>query len=104
MGQLKLENNDVYNGQWYEGAKWGFGFYQHFSGEIYEGCWRDDARHGKGKFLFQNGDKFSGVFEDNDIVHGVYTFADGSELVMEEAHMKNFDKDLKDMNVYSVLM
>lgn len=104
MGQLRLENGDIYNGQWYEGQKSGFGFYQHHSGEIYEGTWFQDRRQGKGKFLFHNGNKFSGVYDNNDIVHGRYIFADGTELVLEEEHMKNFDKDLKDMNIYSVLM
>ena len=64
---MKFENGDVYNGQWWEGQKSGFGIYQYHGGEIYEGCWMEDMRQGKGRFLFQNGDKFFGNFAQDNI-------------------------------------
>ena len=51
----KWKNGDIYEGNYKEDKKCGFGRYCSASGEKFEGKWIDGKRSGKGKYLM--GDK-----------------------------------------------
>ena len=49
-----MKNGDVYDGDWYEGKKDGFGKMTYANGDIYDGEWEDDCQHGNGKMTYKN--------------------------------------------------
>jgi len=63
----RLVNGDIYEGEWVEGFKHGFGVYRFNTGDIYEGNWIKDIRTGLGKYYFQTGGKYEGEFLNNFI-------------------------------------
>ena len=46
---------EVYEGEWLDGKKEGFGKYYYNNGERYAGAWKDDMREGKGMLVDQEG-------------------------------------------------
>ena len=55
------EEGNVYEGEWSNGQKNGFGK-QTFKedGRVYEGMWKDGQRHGFGKETFDDGTVYEG--------------------------------------------
>lgn len=110
IGQLELPNGDSYEGQWEAGEMSGFGIYRFYNekldrfkgmyeGEfshskfnglgkmiypnstVYYGNWRDGQKEGLGEFVGINGEIIMGRWENDSIVEGICTFADGSKYV-----------------------
>ena len=48
-GKQKLKNGSVYEGEFKNGSKDGFGRFSQSGKEVYEGQWSGDKPHGKGK-------------------------------------------------------
>jgi len=48
MGTLKMENGDLYHGNFKNDLRSGVGFCKFKSGALYKGEWRDDKPHGAG--------------------------------------------------------
>ena len=67
-------------------CKSGKGTMKYISG-VYEGDWENGLRHGFGKFTWNNGDTYSGVW-DNDKRHGqgIYIWNDGSKYKGNYSH------------------
>jgi len=53
------ENGDIYEGEWKDDQKNGYGIYIHANGDVYEGEWRDGKRHGYGTYKRHGHDGFA---------------------------------------------
>lgn len=62
---FKLENGDMYTGNWENGARHGYGRYDWANGAFYVGEFKFNGLHGKGAFYTADGGQIVGVFEDN---------------------------------------
>ncbi len=58
----------MYEGEFDQGARSGFGSFHYANGARYEGNWKQDMKHGKGKFIFKNGRVYEGMFESDHIL------------------------------------
>lgn len=58
-------NLKMYEGDWKDDKKQGYGKLTWTSGEMYEGDFFNDAAHGSGTFVWADGRKFVGKFENN---------------------------------------
>ncbi|ESO83241.1 hypothetical protein LOTGIDRAFT_176258, partial [Lottia gigantea] len=74
--QYPLRN--MYDGEFVNGLRHGFGSFRYANGALYEGYWKNNMKHGKGKFTFKNGRIYEGVFEKDHIVEYPDFNADGS--------------------------
>lgn len=104
-GKARLPNGDVYEGEYKNGHRSGYGKYVfkklkgktrnacylgHYEnnkkngqgtflypdGAKYEGSWKDDLRHGYGAYFYTNGDLYRGEWEhDRRHGQGTYTYA-----------------------------
>lgn len=63
-GTFRVENGDVYEGEWKNGKHHGQGVYTWFDGDLYTGPWEDDKRHGHGVFVFSDGRLYDGEYEE----------------------------------------
>ena len=74
----KWSNGDIYEGNYKDDLKHGYGKFYWAGGNIYQGNYKDDLKHGYGKVTFSNGDVYVGNWEDG-VKHGYgkYTWADG---------------------------
>ncbi|MCB9201736.1 MAG: hypothetical protein H6604_01625 [Flavobacteriales bacterium] len=81
FNKYTYSNGDVYEGNWVENKKQGFGKYTSAStGDVYEGNWVDDIRSGQGKLTWKDGKTFVGNFENNmPKGEGKMIYADGTE-------------------------
>ena len=59
------EGDYVYNGQWKNGLKDGFGVETYSTGNTFEGRWHQGTKSGHGKYIFCNGNIFEGEWTDN---------------------------------------
>ena len=77
-GKNTWANGDVYEGNFENGNQHGYGKVTWSSGTVYEGNWEKGTRHGYGKYTWANGDVYEGNFE-NGTQHGYgkMTWADG---------------------------
>ena len=66
-GILKLDNGDVYDGDWVEGRKQGFGSYYYNNGDVYEGDWWSNLRHGRGAYRRSDGTTIEGIWGQNTL-------------------------------------
>jgi hypothetical protein len=70
---LYLSNGDVYDGEYIDGRKQGYGRYTRSSGEWYEGELQQNKRHGQGMCQYQSERKYIGGYVGgNKEVKGVF--------------------------------
>eukprot|EP01034_Spumella_vulgaris_P021930 gene21930-28010_t len=70
---------DVYEGQWENDLKHGYGVYKFVCGEVYRGHFHHDKASGSGHNAYENGDSYKGQYEaDKPHGQGVFSFHDGS--------------------------
>lgn len=63
--KMRYPNGDVYEGEWIENEKCGFGSYTMCNGQQkYEGEFQKDIPHGKGRMMYENGDIYEGMFKE----------------------------------------
>ena len=81
----------MYDGEWKNHMKHGFGEFRFSSGACYQGMWREDNRHGKGKYRLMNGEIYEGEYK-NDMREGrgTYQFRSGAKYDGQWVkHLKN---------------
>ncbi len=61
-GTLKVENGDVYEGEWRNGRRHGQGVYTWATGDLYTGPWNRNRRHGHGVFVWSDGRLYDGEY------------------------------------------
>jgi len=44
----------VYDGDWIEGQRNGYGVYIYANGDKYLGMWKEDRRHGQGEYIYKD--------------------------------------------------
>ncbi|KAI3384829.1 hypothetical protein SNEBB_009081 [Seison nebaliae] len=68
----------LYAGNWHMNKRHGQGTYFYENGDYYEGEWVNDVREGWGKMMHSNGDSYEGYWSNN-LRHGLgmYIFANG---------------------------
>ena len=79
-GKFKKEynNGNIYEGNFVNGKKSGFGKMFFKSGNIYEGNWENDIQNGKGIMFYKNGDIYNGFFKNGEINgNGIYKWKNG---------------------------
>lgn len=54
------EDSSIYEGEWKDGRKHGYGIYYYGEGDKYEGWWQNGCHHGRGKYTWENGDVYDG--------------------------------------------
>lgn len=59
----------MYDGEWVQNIREGFGVLKWVDGTVYKGYWKGDLREGKGAFTDVNGDTREGVWI-KDLLHG----------------------------------
>ena len=95
-GKGKYPNGDVYEGDWANGERHGKGKMTWANGSVYEGEWAYDNRHGKGKLTHANGNVYEGDWENNKLVNGKMTNANGKvEGIWENGKLVNSTKEVK---------
>ena len=68
----------VYNGQWFDDQRNGFGHLVFGDGRKYVGSFSNSKKHGRGKFTWTNGDCYEGDWQENTRHgRGIYYFKDG---------------------------
>ena len=78
-GIYRIDDGDVYEGDWRNGMSHGQGKYTWPDGDVYEGGWKDDKQHGHGKYTYASGEVYEGGWkDDNKHGQGKHTWADGS--------------------------
>lgn len=58
----------VYDGEWSEGERHGWGVYEAINGDKYEGYWEHDKKHGKGTSKTAGGEIRNGIFENDKFI------------------------------------
>jgi hypothetical protein len=61
-GLLRVDNGDVYEGEWKNGQRHGQGVYNWYDGDLYTGPWFEGKRHGHGVFIFTDGRVYDGEY------------------------------------------
>jgi hypothetical protein len=76
-----INNGEIYEGEFIEGVKCGFGKIYYKNGEKFEGQMIDNKRNGIGNLYKKNGEIFEGKFE-NDLRkgEGTLTYLNGCKL------------------------
>lgn len=68
-------NNEKYEGEWVQNFKHGIGRMNYADGGDYYGFWENGKRHGEGVFTYKNGDMYSGWWKFGEKEGtGTYTF------------------------------
>lgn len=62
------EQEDVYEGEYLNDKKNGYGRYRWGNGIIYEGHFKNDLKHGEGKIIYENGKVVSHTWNKGHIV------------------------------------
>ena len=65
-GTYKLENGDMYTGNWVNGVREGYGRYDWVSGAYYVGNFKNNMLDGEGAFYAADGSKMIGIFIENN--------------------------------------
>ena len=47
-------DGSVYEGDWSEGQRNGYGVYTYANGDKYQGIWEEDRRHGQGEYIYKD--------------------------------------------------
>ena len=73
FGKMTYENQDLYEGEWFNGVRDGNGVLTSANGDVYSGSWKNNMKSGVGIFVkIQDGETSTseGVFENNRIIEG----------------------------------
>ena len=65
QGTFNYDSGHIYNGEFKNGVRHGYGILIWPSGIKYEGEWIDDFRNGYGVQTYENGDIYEGNFKDD---------------------------------------
>jgi len=89
-GKYTWSNGDVYEGSYENDARNGYGKYTWSNGDVYEGNYENDARNGYGTKTWSNGDVYEGSWK-NDVQngHGSKTWSNG---IVYEGNFENGDQ------------
>ncbi len=75
------ENENIFEGQWHEGKKNGYGVLTKRNGDHFEGHWVNDMREGQGSYYYHSKSKlFVGEWVNDHPKTGVYTEVEDDEL------------------------
>lgn len=66
---------EVYEGEWKNDCKNGFGVYKYINGAIYEGEWKNDYQDGFGIYLYADGSYYEGIWKEHKM-HGEGIYVD----------------------------
>ena len=72
-GPILMENEDIYEGEWVEDRREGYGKLVSTAGFLFDGYWKDNLAHGRGRLININGDMYEGDWL-NGKYHGKGTF------------------------------
>jgi len=106
-GIYTWNNGRVYDGDWDNTLRHGFGRYYWPDDRKYEGEWKRDKRDGHGKYTWANGDQYEGEFCDGKrIGPGVLTLANGQvyHQIWFETQFDEDDRGLNNPRTHSVLI
>ena len=77
-GKMTWSNGDVYEGNWENGDQNGYGKHTWSDGDVYEGNWKNDYQDDYGKMTWSNGDVYEGNWENGtQNGYGKHTWSDG---------------------------
>lgn len=62
-GTIRYRNGEVYQGDFKDGKKHGFGIYKWTDGSVFEGWYSEDRKEGHGKFRSANNKIFEGEWK-----------------------------------------
>lgn len=75
------ENENIYEGQWHEGKRNGYGVLTKRNGDHFEGHWVNDMREGQGSYYYHDKNKlFVGEWVNDQPKTGVYTEVEDDEV------------------------
>lgn len=83
------ESGNVYEGQYANDKRQGYGVMKWVDGTVYEGEWQFGAQHGHGNITFPNGDQKQGIFQNN--VFKGQNYKQTNLLSLEEAKDQNYE-------------
>jgi hypothetical protein len=80
---MNYPNGDMYEGEWRDEMREGFGVQRYSKGDVFEGEWLMDKMHGKGILLHSDGSVYEGIWEHGQKLegHGVFKYANGNVAV-----------------------
>lgn len=80
-GKLKLDNGDVFEGEFKNGKRSGTGCYTWGStGDLFTGQWKNNRRHGKGVFVWHDGRLYDGEYvKGKREGRGIFTWPYGAK-------------------------
>lgn len=85
-------NENIYEGQWHEGKRNGYGVLTKRNGDHFEGHWVNDMREGQGSYFYHDKNKlFVGEWVNDQPKTGVYTEVEDDEV--EKMQKKAFFTD-----------
>ena len=64
----KYSNGDVFEGNYENGVKHGYGKMTWSNGDVYEGNWQNDDLHGYGKYTWASGKVYKGNWKNGEMV------------------------------------
>ena len=64
-GKMTWSDGDVYEGNWKNDYQHGYGKYTWPDGDVYEGNWKNDYKYGYGKMTWSDGGVYEGNWENN---------------------------------------
>ena len=77
-GKYYWSSGNIYNGNWKDGYQHGYAKMTWANGDVYEGNWKDDVKHGYGKYYWSSGNIYDGNWKDGDQHgYGKMTWANG---------------------------
>jgi hypothetical protein len=91
-GRMIYSNENIYEGQWHEGKRNGYGVLTKRNGDHFEGHWVNDMREGQGSYFYHDKNKlFVGEWVNDQPKTGVYTEVEDDEV--EKHNKKPFFTD-----------
>mmetsp|Transcript_28634 Transcript_28634/g.21373 ORF Transcript_28634/g.21373 Transcript_28634/m.21373 type:complete len:105 (+) Transcript_28634:23-337(+) len=87
---MQYPNGDVYEGEWKEDFREGFGIFKYAKGDQYEGEWLKDRMHGKGVLSHPEGSVYEGIWEEGSKVEGmgIFRYANGNLAIRSNYSLK----------------
>ena len=80
FGIMTYENQDVYEGKWFNGVRDGNGVLTSANGDVYSGSWKNNMKSGKGVFVkTEDGQTFTmeGIFKNDQLIEGTKVVDNG---------------------------